>query len=63
MFSPDSHPGLQGAAPEERSSELAALGTAAPDLSPAEVQALVARLYGIEGFLEPPVPQRKGLVA
>ena len=52
MSSPDSHPGAQGATPEGRSSELAALSTAAPNLAPAEVQALVARLYGIDGSVK-----------
>lgn len=52
MFSPDSHLGPQGATPEERPSEVAALSTAAPNLAPAEVQALVARLYGIDGHVK-----------
>jgi hydroxylysine kinase len=52
MFSPDSHPGPQGATPEGRSSELASLSTAAPNLASAEVQALVARLYGIDGSVK-----------
>jgi hydroxylysine kinase len=58
MFSPDSHPGPQGATPEGRSSELASLSTAAPNLTPAEVQALVARLYGIEGSVKPLAGER-----
>ena len=45
----DAHLGPQGVVPERRPSEAAALSTAAPDLAPAEVQALVARLYGIDG--------------
>ena len=52
MLSADSHPGPQGATPEERSSEPAALSTAAPNLAPAEVQALVARLYAIDGSVK-----------
>jgi len=52
MFSPDPSPGPQGAMPEERPDEAAALSTAAPDLASAEVQALVARLYGIDGSVK-----------
>jgi len=43
------HAGAQGVVPERRPNETAALSTAAPSLAPAEVQALVARLYGIDG--------------
>ncbi|MDG5975034.1 aminoglycoside phosphotransferase [Hydrogenophaga taeniospiralis CCUG 15921] len=49
MFSPDAHRGPPGAAAPEGPNEAAELSTAAPNLAPAEVQALVARLYGIDG--------------
>ena len=49
MLVPDPRLVPQGATPEGHPSEAAALSTAAPDLAPAEVQALVARLYGIDG--------------
>ena len=48
MFTPDPSPGPQGTTPEERPEQAAALSTPAPNLAPAEVQALVARLYGID---------------
>ena len=44
------HPGPR--VPEGRPTEAAALSTPAPDLAPAEVQALVARLYGIDGSVK-----------
>jgi hydroxylysine kinase len=47
MFSPDSRLGNPEAMLPERPNEAAALNTAAPTLAPADVQALVARLYGI----------------
>lgn len=49
MFSPDAPRGPPGAAAPEGPNEAAELSTAAPNLAPAEVQALVARLYGIDG--------------
>lgn len=49
MFSPDAHRGTPEAVPPEGPNEAAELSTAAPSLAPAEVQALVARLYGIDG--------------
>ena len=52
MPSLDSHLGPQGARPGGHPSEVAALSTAAPSVAPAEVQALVARLYGIEGSVK-----------
>jgi hydroxylysine kinase len=52
MLMLDPHLGPQGATPEVHPSETAALSTAAPDLAPAEVQALVARLYGIDGSVK-----------
>ncbi|MGJ7558699.1 phosphotransferase [Variovorax sp. RB3P1] len=48
MASLDSSPGRQGAMPEGRPDESSELGTAVPNLAPAEVQALVAHLYGME---------------
>ena len=48
MLMLDPYPGPQGVVPEGRPSEAAALSTAAPDLAPAEVQALVAHLYGMD---------------
>ena len=45
------HPGPRGV-PEGRPTEAAALSTPAPDLAPAEVQALVERLYGIHGVVK-----------
>jgi len=48
MASLDSSPGRQGAMPEERPHKSSELGTAVPNLAPAEVQALVAHLYGME---------------
>ena len=54
----NSHPGTQGVAPDGRPTEAAALSTAAPDLAPAEVQALVARLYGIDGSVKPLASER-----
>lgn len=41
--------------PPERPSEAAELSTAVPDLAPAEVQSLVARLYGIDGSVIKPL--------
>ena len=52
MLMLDPHLGPQGATPEGGPSEAAALSTAAPDMAPAEVQALVARLYGIDGSVK-----------
>ena len=52
MLMLDPHLGPQGATPEVHPSEAAALSTAAPDLAPAEVQALVACLYGIDGSVK-----------
>ncbi len=49
MFSPDAHRRPSQAVPQEGPDEAAELSTAAPSLAPAEVQALVARLYGIDG--------------
>ena len=43
---------------ESHPNEAAALGTPAPSLAPAEVQALVARLYGIEGRATPLAGER-----
>ena len=54
MFSP----GPEGALPEKRLDEAAALSTPAPDLACADVQALVARLYGIEGRATPLAGER-----
>lgn len=39
-------------APQKRSTATAALSTTAPDLAPEEVQALVRRLYGIDGSVQ-----------
>ncbi|WP_454908737.1 phosphotransferase [Variovorax gossypii] len=44
--------------PEEHPDEAAALSTAAPNLAPAEVQALVARLYGLEVGVKPLAGER-----
>ncbi|UUZ70214.1 phosphotransferase [Polaromonas sp. P2-4] len=52
MPSLNPHPGAQEVTPEGRAPEAAALSTAAPDLAPAAVQALVARLYGIDGSVK-----------
>ncbi|WP_157539052.1 phosphotransferase [Hydrogenophaga flava] len=49
MFGPDAHRGPPEAVPPEGPDEAAELSTAAPSLAPAEAQALVARLYGIDG--------------
>ena len=49
MLSPDAHRRPPQAVPQEGPDEAAELSTAAPSLAPAEVQALVARLYGIDG--------------
>ncbi len=49
MPSLDPHAGAQRAAPHGAPGEAATLSTPAPELAPAEVQALVARLYGIDG--------------
>lgn len=49
MFSPDAHREPPGAVPPQSPNKAAELSTAAPNLAPAEVQALVARLYGIDG--------------
>ncbi len=49
MFSLDTSRGPSGAAPPECPHDAAQLSTAAPNLAAAEVQALVARLYGIDG--------------
>lgn len=49
MLSADAHPGPPEAAAPERSNDAAELSTAAPNLAASEVQALVARLYGIDG--------------
>lgn len=57
MSSLDSRPG-RGTMPEEHPDEAAALSTAAPDLAPAEVQALVARLYGLEVGVKPLAGER-----
>ncbi len=52
------HHGAKGAMHAERPAEAATLSTAAPDLAPAEVQALVARLYGIDGSVKPLAGER-----
>ncbi|APW39966.1 hypothetical protein RD110_24450 [Rhodoferax koreense] len=44
--------------PEGRPTEAAALSTAAPELTAAEVRALVARLYGIDGSVKPLAGER-----
>ena len=49
MLGLNSHPATQVVTPDGHPTEAAALSTAVPDLAPAEVQALVARLYGIDG--------------
>ena len=48
MFSPDAHRSPPEAVPPEGPDEPAELSTAAPNLAMAEVQDLVARLYGID---------------
>jgi hydroxylysine kinase len=53
MPSVDAHP-----LPDECPTEAAALSTAAPNLPPAQVQALVARLYGIDGSVKPLAGER-----
>lgn len=53
-----SRPGVQGVMHAGRPTDAAALSTAAPDLAPAEVQALVARLYGIDGSVQPLAGER-----
>jgi len=58
MLMLDTHLGPPGARPEGRPGEAAALGTAAPDLAPAQVHALVARLYGIDGIVKPLAGER-----
>lgn len=55
MLSPDAHRGQPETMPPQRPNEAAELSTAAPDLAPAEVQALVARLYGIDGSIIKPL--------
>lgn len=54
----NSHPVAQGTAPAGHATEAATLSTAAPNLAPAEVQALVARTYGIEGSVKPLASER-----
>lgn len=49
MFSPDAHRGPPEAVPAEGPNDAEELSTPAPNLAPTEVQALVARLYGIGG--------------
>lgn len=58
MLMLDPHPVPPGARAEEHPSEAAALSTAAPDMPLAEVQALVARLYGIDGIVKPLAGER-----
>ncbi|MCX7174943.1 MAG: phosphotransferase [Proteobacteria bacterium] len=58
MLGLNSNPGTQGVTPDGCPTEAAALSTAAPDLAPAEVQALVARLYGIDGSVKPLAGER-----
>jgi len=52
MLSPDSHREPADVAPPPPPNDAAELSTAVPDLAPAEVQALVARLYGIDGSIK-----------
>lgn len=51
-------PGTHGVTSDGRPAETAALSTAAPNLAPADVQALLARLYGIDGSVKPLVGER-----
>lgn len=52
MLRPDTHRGPSEAVPPQCPNDAAELSTAAPNLAPAEVQALVARLYGIDGSVK-----------
>ncbi|XDF33564.1 phosphotransferase [Paracidovorax avenae] len=49
----DLPPGAPSGAPPRQPGDAAALSTAAPSLAPAEVRALVARLYGVEAGVQP----------
>lgn len=58
MLGVNAHPGAHAVTPDGRPAEAAALSTAAPDMAPADVQALVARLYGIDGSVSPLAGER-----
>lgn len=58
MRSLNAYPVMQGNTSDGCPTEAAALSTAAPNLAPADVQALVARLYGIDGGVKPLAGER-----
>lgn len=61
MQSADAHRGPPEAAAPERPNEAAELSTAAPSLAAGEVQALMARLYGIHGTTVRPLAGERDL--